>query len=61
MGARLNQSLGKSLSCFDSPKGNTGQVSALAFLNYYRISFNATVTYTAEWNNQEQMLIIDLI
>ena len=40
--------------------GKFGTMSGMAFLKYYKISIGETRTYNTEWNEQDEMLIIDL-
>jgi len=40
--------------------GKFGTISGMAFLKYYRISHKESRTYFVEWNEQDEMLIIDL-
>ena len=35
-------------------------ISAKSFLEYYSISYNETKTYDPEWNEELQMIVIDL-
>jgi len=37
-----------------------GNISAIAFMRYYNIEHPKTLTYTMEWNAEEEMNIIDL-
>ncbi len=37
-----------------------GTISGTAFLKYYNIPYPETIGYSAEWNEQDKMLIIDL-
>lgn len=41
-------------------EGRLGSVSAMSFLRYYNIKPTQTLSYHAEWNEQDEMLIIDL-
>ncbi len=41
-------------------KGKLGYITGIAFLKYYEISYEKTQTYQIEWNEQQEMLIIDL-
>lgn len=40
--------------------GKFGTISGTAFLKYYQFSIGQTRSYPAEWNEQDEMLIIDL-
>lgn len=43
-----------------SRRDKLGSISGIAFLKYYRIDFKTTKPFDVNWNEKEEMLIIDL-
>ena len=40
--------------------GKFGAISGIAFLHYYKIPYNTTTSYFVDWDEKEQMLVLDL-